>query len=127
LSKPFDFVESITYGKNDLLADGSDEKDYVPFLTNKALSYFADTVLYANEMNVNHHLPRALQYAYLLGSVRPKRRRSPWHKADAEEAKLIELISHKFSLSHAKARQALPLLSQEQIDDIKASTEKGGY
>ena len=127
MAKAFDFVESITYGKNDLLAEGEPEKDYVPFLTNKALSYFPDTILYANEMNVNHHLPKDMQYAYLLGSVRQKRRRSSWHKQDADQLKLTELVSHKFNLSYAKARQALTLLSREQIDDLKTRTEKGGY
>ena len=54
--KPFDFINDINTGKKDLI-NGSDnpelaEKIYSPFLTNRSLSYFSDTVSLANEMNM---------------------------------------------------------------------------
>jgi hypothetical protein len=78
-------------------------------------------------MNYHHPLPKALQYRYLLGSVRKKKRRSPWHKEDAEKTKLAELVSRAFNLSPVKARQALQLLTPEQIESIKAGSVEGGY
>ncbi len=125
--KPFDFVESISYTKIDLIKDGANPKDYVPYLTNKALSYFPDSVLYANEMNVHHALPKDMQYAYLLGSVRRRRRRSGWHKADAEKVRLAGLAAKRWGLSPTKARQAIELMAPDQIKELEQSQEQGGY
>jgi len=51
---PFDFVNSISFAKKDLMTntenDDLSEKGYVPFIVNKSLSYFADTLLHANEI-----------------------------------------------------------------------------
>ena len=61
---PFDFVNSINYSKKNLMVDEQSEEEYIPFLTNRALSYFPDTILYAQEMNINGHIDKKLQYNY---------------------------------------------------------------
>ena len=84
--KPFDYVNSINFTKKNLMRNTENdelaERDYVPFLTNKSLSYFTDTLLYANEMNKYHFLDKKLQYEFYLNSIRKKKRFAKWAKAD---------------------------------------------
>lgn len=117
---PFDFVNSInSVKKEDLMADDeAAEKDYSPFLTNKALSYFNDTLGFANVMNMNYHLDNKLQYHYLLNITRPRVRRAKWHKKLAENTDL-EIIQQYYGWSTKKAQEALKVLLPEQINDIK--------
>jgi hypothetical protein len=120
---PFDFINAITYNKNDLMVDDWAEKQYIPYIVNKGLSYGADTVIQANEMNSRPHLDKKLQFQFLINNIRPKKRYNKWIKADKIE---LEVIKQYYGYSTEKARQVLPLLDQSQIDLIKQKLEKGG-
>jgi hypothetical protein len=48
---PFDFLKAINETKENLIVDDETEKQYSPYMINRGLSYFNDTVLIANEMN----------------------------------------------------------------------------
>ena len=64
-------LKTINYTKENLmLEDPLTESQYAPFIVNKCLSYFTDTVLHANEINRNAHLDNRLQYDYYLHAVR---------------------------------------------------------
>ena len=104
---------------NDELA----EKDYVPFLTNKSLSYFTDTLLYANEMNRYHFLDKKLQYEFYLNSIRKKKRFAKWAKADNNDE--VMMVQEYFKFSPQKAKAALKVLSTQQKDIIKHKMENG--
>ena len=78
---PFDFVNSITYSKKDIMND-INEKEYAPFLVNRSLSYHQDTLLYANEMNSRFDVSHRLQYHYLLNSIRKRKRFAKWAKPE---------------------------------------------
>lgn len=121
---PFDFINAITYNKNDLMVDDWAEKQYTPYIVNKGLSYGADTVIQANEMNSRPHLDKKLQFQFLINNIRPKKRYNKWIKAEKIES--IEVIKQYYGYSTDKARQVLPLLDQSQIDLIKQKLEKGG-
>ena len=102
-----------------------EEKDYKPFLVNRALSYHLDCILYANQMNVNPNLDSKLQYQYLLNTVRPmKRKFQPWQKAVG--LKDIDCVKEYFGYSNEKAKEALRILTDEQITLLKEKLEKGG-
>lgn len=128
MSNPFDFVNSINHTKKDLMT-GSDnddlsEKGYVPFIVNKSLSYFPDTLLYANEINCLPNIDNKLQYHFLLNSIRPAKRFAKWvKKQDGNE---LENVKQYYKFNDEKATQALSLLSQEQLDFIRQKLEKGG-
>lgn len=101
------------------------EKYYSPFVVNRALSYHMDCILYTNQMNMNHGLPRNLQYQYLLNTVRPmKRKFQPWQKQVV--VKDLECVKEYFGYSNEKAKDALRILSDQQIALIKEKLEKGG-
>ena len=128
---PFSFVNEINYGKKDLMidqnGDHSDllEKVYNPYITNRSLSYFNDTVLYANEMNKNHHIDSRLQNDYLINTIRKRKRFSKWIKST--ELDDLEAVKTCYSYSNEKARQVLTLLSDEQLTELKQRVYKGGY
>lgn len=117
-----EIIPSILQTKKDVLET---EKDYVPFLVNRSLSYHMDCILYVNQMNMNGGLPQKLQYQYLLNTVRPmKRKYAQWQKASV--VKDLECVKEYFGYSDEKAKEALRILSDEDITLIKEKIEKGG-
>ena len=124
---PFDFINDINFGKKSLLKDddkGILEKEYNSFIINRGLSYFSDTVLYANEMNLRHELDKRMQNDYLLHSIRPKKRFSKWSKNKKEER--VDLINQYFNYSNQKAREVLDIITDEEYNQIKQVFETGG-
>jgi hypothetical protein len=124
MASPFDFLNEINYGKNNLIVDDITEKEYNSFMVNRGLSYFNDTVLMANEMNLNHHLDSRLQNDFLINIVRKKKRFSKWNKP--ETVSDVEVVKEYYGYSNEKARQALSLLTKEQLDILKQKVFKGG-
>jgi len=125
MSNPFDYVNQIMQGKKDLIVDDITEKAYVPFLINKALSYQNDCILFANEMNRRHFIDNKLQNDYLINTVRSKKRPfSKWTKSEKSED--IECVKTFYGFSKTKAREALRILSDEDIQKIKEKTDIGG-
>jgi hypothetical protein len=120
---PFDVINDISLKKAGLIT-GENEKDYNPFLTNRGLSYFPDTIFHAQEMNSLHHLDKKLQYDYLFNSIRKSKRFSKWSKKD--NSKDIDIIIEYFGYSRKRAEEALTILDKEQIKSIKKKLDKGG-
>jgi hypothetical protein len=121
---PFDFVNSINHTKKDLMQDPDDEKQYVPFVVNRQLSYFADTLMQANQINLLAHTDFTLQYHFLLNSVRPSKRFSKWAKKH-EDADL-DAVKEYYGFNDRLSAQTLSLLTREQIDVIKEKLQRGG-
>ena len=121
---PFDFINAINQTKENLIVDEPSEKAYAPFIVNRGLSFFPDTILYANEMNRYHFLESKAQFLYLLNSIRPKKRYSKWLKSEKIEA--VEVISQYFGYSYNRAKDVLNLFTEEQIHQMKLKLEKGG-
>ena len=120
-----EIIPSILQTKKSVINDDIDIKDYTPFVVNRALSYHIDCVLYANEMNLHPELEKDLQYQYLLNTIRPmKRKFQPWQKSEVN--KDIECVKTYFGYSNQKAKEALRILNDEQIAEIKRKTDKGG-
>jgi len=120
-----EIVPSILQTKVNYLRDDVDVKEYSPFMVNRALSYHMDCVLYANEMNLYPDLDSDMQYQYLLNTIRSmKRKFQPWQKA--EVLKDIGCVKEYFGYSNEKAKEALRILSDEQLEQIRKHTDKGG-
>ena len=122
--KPFDFLNAINYGKNNLIIDDVTEKAYNGYIVNRSLSYFTDTVLAANEMNVNHHLDNKLQNDFLINIIRKRKRFSKWDKKKSDGD--IEVIKEYYGYSDMKASQVQNLLSPEQLQELHKKVNKGG-
>jgi hypothetical protein len=122
---PFDYLNAINVTKEDLLEkDPQNIKDYNPFMINKGLSYFSDTVMQANEMNRLYDAPKKWQFQYLLNSIAKKKRFSKWHKADV--SKDLSLVMEYYGYSSEKATVALGLLTEDQLKNIEERLHKGG-
>jgi hypothetical protein len=120
----FDYLNSINATKKDIMEDDIAEKAYNSFMVNRGLSYFNDTILMANEMNLYSHLDKKLQYHFLINIVRKRKRFSKWAKPETESD--IEAVKEYYGYSNEKARQAITLLSPENITIIKQKVNKGG-
>ena len=121
---PFEYVNSINYSKKDIMVDDIAEKGYNSFMVNRSLSYFQDTILMANEMNKNHHIDNRLQFDFLINIVRKRKRFSKWLKNTVESD--VEVVKEYYGYNNQKARQALTLLTPEQINVLKQKVNKGG-
>ena len=122
---PFDYVNAILQNKKQLIVDEITEKDYTPFLVNRSLSYHKDCIMYANEMNRRHFLEKKLQNDFLLNTVRSQKRPfAKWVKSEKSDD--LECIKTIYGFSDSKAREALRLLSNEQIQQLKEKTQLGG-
>jgi hypothetical protein len=122
---PFDFINAINYSKEDLFEDPQASKDYSAYLVNRGLSYFPDTVMYANEMNQRSSLSPDQQFHFFLNTIPKRKRFSKWNKKDTE-SKSLTLVKEYFGYSSEKAKEALSLLSEEQISMIEEKLSKGG-
>ena len=118
---PFEFIKSISLSKKDIMEN---EKDYNAFMVNRGLSYFPDTVIYANEMNKFHHLDNRLQYMFLINITRKRNRFSKWNKSI--ESENINAIKKYYNYSNEKARDVLPLLSNKNLNIIRGRINHGG-
>lgn len=123
---PFDFIETINSTKKDLLAeDPLLEDDYVPYVINRQMSYFYDTVLFSNEMNRCHDVPKKWQYHFYLHGVRKSRRFAKWSKPPVKTSD-IDLVMQEFGYNRKKAETALTILTEDQLKQIRQMYETGG-
>ena len=118
-----DWLNSINQNKKNLYEEDPDAK-YPAYVINRCMSGHLDTVLFANEMNLNHHLDSDMQYSFFLNTVRPKKRFSPWGKK--EKVKDLEVVKQYYDYSNEKAKQALRILSPDQLNYIKEKLNRGG-
>jgi hypothetical protein len=121
---PFDYLNSINVKKNDIMLGDEEEKGYSAFMINRGLSFFQDTVLLANEMNMNSHLDNRLQYDFLRSAIRPRKRFSKWMKKTVPAK--IEVIKEYYGYSDEKAESVSDLISDETIGEMKKVLSKGG-
>ena len=121
-----DYLNAINQNKKDLM-DSEDEfweKKYPAYIVNKALSAFPDTIAYVNEMNRLCNLDKRLQFQFFLNSIGPKKRFSKWLRSS--KIKNLEYVKEYYGYSNEKAKQALDILDDEQIEHIKKIINRGG-
>lgn len=120
-----DFLTSINKSKQPLMdEDEFAEKEYPAFPINRTLSYFADTVLYANEMNRRHWVDPKLQFDYLRNAVRKKSRFSRWHKTSVEDD--VKVVQQVYGYSSQRAMEVVDLLTPEQMSELRQKLNTGG-
>lgn len=128
MTNPFDFVNDLSYGKKDIIRNSENpeqtEKEYNGYMVNKAFSYFIDTVLHANEINMASHIDNIMQHDYYKHALRAKKRFSKWHKNVTDND--IELIATTYNINIQKAKEYASLLSPNDMDTIKTRTKVGG-
>ena len=122
---PFDYVNAILYTKKDVMQENSNERDYSPFLTNRALSYHRDSIFAAQQLNLIPGIDNHLQFRYLINTIRPmKRDKKQWAKK--KENNDIDAVIEYFGYDYKQALLAISILSKDQLKQIKRKLEKGG-
>ena len=121
-----EYLNAINNTKEPLMDSEDDqwEKKYSSFIVNKCVAPFPDTVMLLNEINQLHHLDNKLQFDFLINSLRPRKRYTPWLKA--KKLKNLEYVKEYYGYSNEKAKAALDILNDEQISAIKTRLNKGG-
>jgi hypothetical protein len=122
---PFDFLKAINETKEDLFVDPQAEKDYSAYMINRGLSFFPDTIMYSNMMNRYSHIPKRAQFCFLINNVIKRKRFSQWHKKD-QETESLAMVMEYFGYSAEKAKEALRILTEDQLIIIKGRQEQGG-
>jgi len=125
---PFDYVNAINDTKKNLMV-GTDndelaEKGYTPFMVNKSLSYFIDTILYANEINEYAHIDNKLQFEYYLNGIPKKKRFSKWAKKEKSDD--LDIICEYYGCSYTRAAEIHKIINKTNIDFMKQKLQKGG-
>ena len=127
MSKPKlgDWLYSINQSKKNMMdQDPELESSYPSWIINKCLSSFTDTVLFANEMNMNWHISKRMQYDFYINSLRPRKRFSPWSKKESID--YLDEVREYYGYSYTKALEVIRVLSTDQLEHIKRSLNKGG-
>ena len=121
-----DYLKAVNHTKERLLdtEDEAWEKKYPPFIVNKCVAPFPDTIMLVNEINQLPHLDKKLQFDFLINSLRPRKRYTPWLKAMKLEN--LEYVKEYYGYNNEKAKSALDILTDEQISAIKRKLYKGG-
>jgi len=121
-----DYLNAINHTKERLMdtEDEEWEKKYPPFIVNKCLAPFQDTILLVNEINQYPNVDKKLQFDFLINSLRPRKRFTPWVKAKKLDD--IEYVKEFYGYNNEKAKVALTILNDDQIATIKQKLNKGG-
>lgn len=121
---PFDFIKSVSNNKKDLLKDNPDNaKEYNAFMVNRGLSFYPDTVLIANDMNLYPDIPAQAQYYYYMGAIRKGNRFSEWHKKKKDDD--LDLVQKVYQVRREIAKQYLKLLSKDDLAKLRELTDTG--
>ena len=125
---PFAFINSVTKTKQNMMKGSANdelaERAYSAYIINRGLALYCDTVLYANEMNMRHHLDNKLQYDYFLNIIRKSARYEKWIKSESSED--LEAVKTYYGMNNEKAKQALSVLTADQLKTIKIKLDIGG-
>jgi hypothetical protein len=121
------YENTITSGKKEIEVDN----DYSQWRTNNILSNYRETILYANEMNINYIVTDQMHYDYMFNSIRKKRmtgvKETDQEKnARKKKEELHDLISNYYKYNAVRTKEVLKILTAEQIDIIKNKNNKGG-
>jgi len=120
-----DWLNSINYTKKNLIAeDSSAISSYPAYIVNRCLSGTVDSILFSNEMNMNAHLDKDMQYSFFLNTLRKRKRFSPWLKK--EQIENLDLVKKHYGYSNEKAKVALSLLTKSQIESLRHKHDMGG-
>ena len=119
MTKLGDYLNAINHTKVPLLDtdDESIEKGYLPFIVNRCLSYFPDTIFYVNEMNARPDTSKKMQFDFYLNSLRKRKRFSKWLKRE-DGTDAFHAVKKYFDYSDSKTREVLRVLTEEQKDEI---------
>ena len=122
--RPGDYLKAINYSKEDLFVEPQADKYYYPFIINRCLSYFIDTILHANQMNQFSQADKKLQFYYLQNAIRKRKRFSKWAKNELGDE--FTIVKEYYGYSNSKTKEIMSLLTNEDIEQMRLYLSGGG-
>jgi len=121
-----EYLNAINYTKEPLMdtEDEQVEKKYTPFIINRCLSYFIDTVIHANEINKYASADKKMQFDYYREALRKRKRFSKWQKKEITDN--LEIVKEYYGYSNTKATEIMDLLSEKEIEEMRIYLTGGG-
>lgn len=121
-----EYLKSINTTKEDIIVDEQSEKDYLPFIVNRCLSYFKDSALFVNEINMYGNLDKKMQYDFLRHVLNKRNRFSRWDKPDMSNKEIIDALKEYYNISEIKAKEIFRIMSHAHKEELLAKIYKGG-
>lgn len=120
-----EILNSINHNKENILRsrDDREERSYAPFIINKSLSYFPDTIFLSNAVNAIPNMDKRMHYEYFLHSVRKRKRFSKWQKKEMDPK--ISWVMEYYDVSRRKAEEYISLMTEDQLIQIRDRTTYG--
>jgi len=121
-----DYLNAINYSKESLMhtEDEQVEKRYTPYVVNRCLSYFIDTILHANQMNQFAQTDKKMQFDYLQSAIRKRKRFSKWVKNEMGDE--FDIVKEYYGYSNSKTKEIMSLLTSEDIEEMRLYLSGGG-
>lgn len=120
-----ELLKSINKTKENLLQKNElYVREYQPFVINRTLSYFKDTIFFVNEINQFQDLDNKMQYDFLLNSIRARSRFKKWDKKKQYEN--VSVIMEYYNYSTKEAERVHELFDKNKIEQMKKELYKGG-
>jgi Bacteriophage clamp loader A subunit len=114
---PYVFINSINGNKVEPYSS-----DYVPYITARTMSYFQDTLVYAQLINDYQVKDPEMHYQLFISAVRPRKRFAKWGKPVTDPE--LKMISDYFQINTDRARELKQFMTADQIkqiaDDLKS-------
>ena len=113
-----DYLNAVNQTKEPLMdtEDEQWEKKYPPFIVNKCLAPFQDTIMLVNEINQLHHLDKKLQYDYTcaVGWIYS-------NKDMEEELKRTDIdVDQEYRCQYTSSRSSIfGVIKDEAIEDFE--------
>ncbi len=126
MMKLTDYLNAINYSKESLMRteDEQVEKQYTPYVVNRCLSYFIDTILHANQMNQFAQTDKKMQFDYLQTAIRKRKRFSKWAKNEMGDE--FDIVKEYYGYSNSKTKEIMSLLNSEDIEEMRLYLSGGG-
>lgn len=117
MSVIFDLINDLSYNKKNILTD-ENIKEYNPRMINRFFSFFPETVLYSNEMNLLPQLYKDEHYQFYMNIIRKNKRFTKWPKKNKSREDELNAIQKYYGYNLSRAREVLKLLSKEQLEHL---------
>ena len=122
----FDYVKDLSE-KKDYLYDPMQDKNYVPYVINRAFAQNIDTILIANELNKHPMLTKRMHYDFLFYNIEPRKRYGKWVKADESHAAAIDAVIDRYQVNRDVALSYIKCMDEAALKElIEVTNHKGG-
>lgn len=122
----FDILNNINSGKDcSLFHESNYEKDYNPFMINRALMQNQRTVMIAQQANKAVLIDKEMHHEFMMHAIKKNNSRAKWKKPD-DKSEYLECVKQFYKVSEKVALQYLNILTIDECKVLLRKFDKGG-